>query len=490
MKNLMPETVSLKFGDGVKRVPAKEVRVGERIIVEPGERVPLDGIVIKGESSVNTFAITGGVAATPIRKGSLVFAGYTNLDETIIVESRETVSRSTMSRIMDWVSSGKNESNMEKLTRGLAFFLPIGMIPAAALLYFIPILFKWDSMALQKGAASLIAIAFPGALTQTIPKLFKAGAAKAANSGVLFRDATAIEQLAGITSAYIEHNGALTKGEFRVIRVESEGLPELALLRLAASAVNNPHCVMPMHKYALAERYTGKIDSSVADETRSMHGGIVVEIKGNTVAVGNSELMFEENIRIENGTDTGEVLYVAVNGKYAGRIIFANAVRPDAAETVYRLQSSDVKAVLFSDEAADDAKETARSMGFDKLYNDVSRNTKKKLLSGLNTAYIGFEEDLLACAEVGITMAEPGPELIKKSVASMPSVTVFSESLLRITDAHHLARSVRDIARADFTAVFSVKAALVLLALIGFCPFWLAVTAETIAKYFCGSRKI
>jgi len=497
LRDVLPDKATLVYrekgknssGASEKEVPASGVRPDEYILVKAGEGVPLDGVVVSGESSVNTFAITGGVSALPVHKGSVVLAGFMNLDNDIIIKAEKVAARSAASRIIEWVSSGKNLSKTEIWVRRLEFFLPVAVILLSIFIYFVPVIFKWDNMRLQKSAVTIFAVACPAAITLTIPKLFKNGVAKATSLGVLFRDPVSLEKTADITSIYIEHKGGLTRDEFRVVSIETEGVPEQVLLRLAMSALKNPHCVMPTYKSALEERYWGKIDRSIAYEDRCING-MVVEIKGNIIAVGDAELMYLENIRTGDDSGMRDVLYVAINNKYAGRIVFADALRPDSAEAVYRLNSSDVKPILLTDEPLDEAAELARSLGMDKLYQSIPRQTKESMLSLDNTAYVGYDAQLLEIASVGITMAEPGLEFMNKKAENMPEVTVFSESLMRISDAHRLARSVRDISRGSFTLTFAVKAAIILLALIGWCPFWLAITAEVCVKYLCGSRRI
>jgi Cd2+/Zn2+-exporting ATPase len=197
-------------------------------------------------------------------------------------------------------------------------------------------------------------------------------------------------------------------------------------------------------------------------------------------------------LQVDTGDDSADpdILYLAVNSRYAGRIMLAGTLRDGAAEMVYQLQSSDVRTIMFTDEDEVAAKASARALGFDKYYSGKTYDSKLKLVSELHAGYAGGDKRLLDASTVGIKMSEPGPDLLNTLPEAMPELTVFNSNPARIADAHKLSRQIKDAAHFNFVITLLIKGAAAVLSLAGLCPFWAAVAIESGVKYICASRKL
>ncbi|MDR2530233.1 MAG: hypothetical protein LBC65_01655, partial [Oscillospiraceae bacterium] len=241
---------------------------------------------------------------------------------------------------------------------------------------------------------------------------------------------------------------------------------------------------------ALLTAYGGRVDERVISRYSEGLDGVIVEIKDNLVAVGGRMLMDE--LKVETGDDSldPDILYIAVNSRYAGRILLASTLREGASDVVYQFQSSDIRTIMFTDEDEITGKAAARSLGFDKCYPSRSYESKLHLVSEPRTGYAGSDKRLLDASGAGIKMTEPGPELLNASADSMPELTVFNSNPARIADAHKLSRQIRDASNLNFAVQLGFKTAGVILSFIGLLPFWAAIAIESGVKYICSARKI
>jgi Cd2+/Zn2+-exporting ATPase len=507
LSKLVPEEVAVRSGGATKKLSADDVEIGAVVDVRPGERVPFDGVIVEGESKMSTLAITGGAGELLVGPGDPVLAGYTNLASTITVESRETIKQSTVARLLERISSASGGSLAETWSRRFSVVLPSVML-ISALVSIVMTIFDSSAdgsiISVFHISLTLLLLACPTSLSRTIPRLFRAATAAATKFGVLFRDSGSMDALSKVKTVAFEKRGALTEGSYRVVSIESETLPSSALLMIATTAyweLGNKferfdHSVSRASSQNLADIITALKDSyrQKPDMTpvsaKSYHAdGVILTIKRTRIAVGGRDLMFDESVRTGDDSDSRNVLYVAINGKYAGRILFGDAVRDGASEAVYQLARADVRTVMFADGSEREAKDTARALGFDKVYVGYDPAGKMKLIGTPQFAYAGIDDELLMAAGVGIKMTSPGPEVLNASKSEMPHLTVFGGPD-KIPESLRLSRRTRDAATMIFAVTFGVKAFVIALALMGFMPFPLAVFAEVAMRYVCSLRKI
>ncbi|MDR3148529.1 MAG: HAD family hydrolase, partial [Oscillospiraceae bacterium] len=383
------------------------------------------------------------------------------------------------------------ENFFEQLTRAFAFFLPVAFALGAVIVYILPVIAGDKEDSFQKSALTFLVIAFPAALTINIPLIYRSAIASASKIGVLFRDSKAVDALAKVRTAYIEREGFLTSGKYKVVNVESETVSDRDAALIALSALSNAQSGKWARKTA-ALRGALPVGTKIPQvtEVREDDNGVAVKVRETSIAVGDADFMFDESVQMDGGYDRdGNVVYLAVNGNLAARFEFGDALRPDVATAIYRLQSSDIRTHLFTNEPPELARSFRQSFGFEKHYSQIVPDAKAQLVSAPFTMYAGFEPEALAAAFVGATMETPSPEFLTNADAERADVTIFSDNPLRLPDAHKIAVNTRDNARFVMFLTLAEKAACIILALLGLMPFWAAVFIDAAVKLLCVGRK-
>ncbi|MDR2359788.1 MAG: HAD-IC family P-type ATPase [Oscillospiraceae bacterium] len=485
-----PENVLVTFGGERRIVSSDDIRSGAIVEVGIGQRIPADGVVLEGESSISTFAITGAGSAAAVKPGDKVLAGCINLGGVLSIRTQAVASESVMSKLVDRVANSAGENFFEQLTRALAFFLPIVFVLSALIVYILPIIAGNEDDDFRRAALTLFVIAFPAALTVNIPMIYRSAIASAAKIGVLFRDSRSVDSLAKVRTAYIEREGFLTAGKYKIAGVESDSLSDRDAAIITLSALNNAQADKWARKItALKEFLPHDVKIPLSAKAREEENGIVAKAREASIAVGDADFMFDETVQIDGGYDRNDnVLYLAVNGIFAARFEFGDALRPDVAAAIYRLQSSDIRVRLFTDESPDLARSFRQALGFENHYSQIVPDAKAQLVSAPFTMYAGFEPEAIASAFVSATIETPTPELLMSKDIERSDVTIFSDNPLRLSDAHKIAARTRDSARFVVFLTLAEKAICVILALLGLMPFWAAIIIDAAVKFLCVSR--
>lgn len=469
----------LKDGEVVTVDPAT-VNVGDIIFVKPGEKVPLDGIIKEGSSSINTAALTGESAPRDVVAGDTVLSGSINNNSVLAVKVTKTFQNSTASKILELVeNSEQNKTERENfITRFSKYYTPIVVI-AALLLAFVPPLFGASLSEYVNRALIFLVVSCPCALVVSIPLSFFAGIGKASSNGVLIKGSNYLEALANSDTVVFDKTGTLTKGNFKVTEISPVDIPKSKLLELAATAEcysNHPIAV------SLREEYGKKIDKSIIGEVNEISGcGVVAKIYGKKVAVGNSKLMKQLSIMVDD--DIGTVVHIAIENEYKGHIIIKDEIKPDSERAVKLLKRNGIKRVyMLTGDNKDIGGYVAKEVGITDYFCELLPQQKVEKVEDLKShgskvCFVGDginDAPVLTVADVGIAMGGVGSD----AAIEAADIVLMKDQPSRISDAIKISRKTLKIVKQNIVFILAVKFVCLLLGALGLAGLWLAVFAD------------
>lgn len=493
LMDIRPDVANVERNGTVEIVSPEEVKMGETVIVKPGEKIPLDGRVLEGSSSLNTVALTGESMPRDVSAGMEVISGCVNLSGVLKVQVEKAYSESTAAKIIQLVEeAGDNKSRSESFIRRFArVYTPIVVIAALALAVIPP--FFYDSYAPAFGvwlyrALTFLVVSCPCALVISIPLTFFAGIGGASHKGILIKGGNYMDALSKLSTVVFDKTGTLTRGTFDVEAIHPEKLSEHELLHLAAHVER-----YSTHPIALALRmaYTDEKDNCTVEDIQETAGqGITATINGKTVSVGNDRLMATLNIILPTcercASHAGTIVHVAVEGEYAGHIVISDQLKADAVKAIEALKQLGVsKTVMLSgdkrevvEQIAEQTKVTeyhAELLPADKV-SHVERLIKEKN-TGETIAFVGDginDAPVLARADVGIAMGALGSD----AAIEAADVVLMDDKPSKIALAIELSRRTIFIAKENAWFAIGIKVAVLLLATFGMASMGLAVFAD------------
>ena len=493
MMDLRPDTATVVRQGKEEVVAPDTVAVGETIIIRPGEKVPLDGVVSQGATSLNTVALTGESAPRAVRQGDDILSGCVNLSGVISVEVRKGFSESTASKIIQLVeSSSNNKSKSETFIHKFAHvYTPIVVAMALALAFVPP--FFCASYAEGFGvwlyrALTFLVVSCPCALVISVPLTFFGGIGGASRQGILIKGGNYMDALARLRTVVFDKTGTLTKGVFAVDTVHPQQLDAQELLHLAAHVER--HSTHPIAA-ALREAYPNELDSCTVDHVEEVPGqGVRAKVNGDTVCVGNTKMMEAAGARVatcEKCKDMmGTVVHVCVNGQYAGHVVISDQVKADAAEAVASLRQQGVsRTVMLTGDQQQVADHVAHTVGIDETHAALLpagkvTEVERLLRSQSPSATLAFVGDgindapVLARADVGIAMGAIGSD----AAIEAADVVIMDDKPSKIAMAIRIARRTIRIAHENAWFAIIVKVAILLLAAFGLAGMPLAVFGD------------
>lgn len=493
LMDIRPDVANVERNGTVEIVSPEEVKMGETVIVKPGEKIPLDGRVLEGSSSLNTVALTGESMPRDISAGMEVISGCVNLSGVLKVQVEKAYSESTAAKIIQLVEeAGDNKSRSESFIRRFArVYTPIVVIAALALAVIPP--FFYDSYAPAFGvwlyrALTFLVVSCPCALVISIPLTFFAGIGGASHKGILIKGGNYMDALSKLSTVVFDKTGTLTRGTFDVEAIHPEKLSEHELLHLAAHVER-----YSTHPIALALRmaYTDEKDNCTVEDIQETAGqGITATVNGKMVSVGNDRLMATLNIILPTcercASHVGTIVHVAVEGEYAGHIVISDQLKADAVKAIEALKQLGVsKTVMLSgdkrevvEQVAEQTKVTeyhAELLPADKV-SHVERLIKEKN-TGETIAFVGDginDAPVLARADVGIAMGALGSD----AAIEAADVVLMDDKPSKIALAIELSRRTIFIAKENAWFAIGIKVAVLLLATFGMASMGLAVFAD------------
>ena len=479
--DIRPDTACVERDGALQTVAPQEVAVGETILVRPGDKVPMDGVVLEGRSSLDTVALTGESVPRAAGPGDAILSGCVNLDGVLRVRTTKAFGESTASRILELVeNAAENKSRSEHfITRFARVYTPV-VVALAVLLALIPPLFTgaWSTWIYR--ALMFLVVSCPCALVISIPLTFFGGIGGASRRGILVKGAAYLDTLARVRTVVFDKTGTLTEGVFEVTAVHPENIDEQELLHLAAHVER--HSTHPVAA-ALRHAYPDEQDDCEVADIREYAGqGLTARVNGLTVAVGSSRLMERVGAAWRPCTHKGTIIHVAVEGGYAGHIVISDRIKEDAAEAVSGLRAAGVrKTVMLTGDQRAIAESVAGTLGLDEWHAGLLPADKvacvERLLPEGPLAFVGDginDAPVLARADLGIAMGALGSD----AAIEAADVVLMDDKPSKVAAAIRIARRTLRIARQNMWLAIGIKLAVLVLAACGLATLWMAVFAD------------
>lgn len=487
LMDIRPDFANVEREGNVQKVDPSDVKIGEIIIVKPGEKVPLDGIVIEGTSSLDTKALTGEALPRDVQEGLQVISGCINLNGVIKIEVTKEYGESTVSKILNLVenASSKKAKSENFITKFAQYYTPIVVFIALILAVIPPLMIPGATFSdWIYRALSFLVVSCPCALVISIPLSFFGGIGGASKMGILIKGSNYLEALANTEIMVFDKTGTLTEGVFEVQKVKAVDRSEEELLKLTAYAEyysNHPISL------SVKKAYHKEIDEKQILETQELSGrGMVAKIGEQNILVGNEKLMREKQIDFETCNEIGTILYVAVNGKYAGCIVIADKIKPDASNTIKNLKKNHMKqTVMLTGDRKDVGENVAKELGLDQVYTELLPDGKVEKVETLlkeksekgKLAFVGDginDAPVLALADIGIAMGGLGSD----AAIEAADIVLMTDEPSKIVDAIQLSKKTMKIVKENIIFAISVKILVLILSAFGLSTMWEAVFAD------------
>lgn len=487
LMNIRPDFANVERDGKTEKIDPDEVKIGEIIIVKPGEKIPLDGNIIEGKTSLDTKALTGETIPREVQEGDEILSGCINLNSVIKIRVTKEYGESTVSKILDLVenASSKKSKSENFITKFAQYYTPIVVITALLLAILPPLIIKdatfsdWIYRAL-----SFLVVSCPCALVISIPLSFFGGIGAASKMGILIKGSNYLEAIANTEIIVFDKTGTLTEGVFEVQKVEPVGISDKELIKIAAYAENYSNHPISL---SVKEAYNEKIDETQIINTQEISGlGIVAKINEKNVLVGNEKLMNENNIEFTKCNDIGTILYVAIDNKYAGYILISDKIKKDSQKAIQNLKKNDIKeTVMLTGDRKSVGENVAQKLGLDKVYTEllpagkvekVEELLKEKSEKG-KLAFVGDginDAPVLALADIGIAMGGLGSD----AAIEAADVVLMTDEPSKIVDAIHLSKRTMNIVKENIIFAISIKILVLILSAFGLSTMWEAVFAD------------
>ena len=486
LMNIRADYANIYENGKIKKVNPKEVKIGSTIIVSPGEKIPLDGEIIEGNSSLDTKALTGESIPKDVFCGNNVLSGCINLNGVIKIKVTKEFGESTVSKILDLVENASNKkSKSEKfITKFAKYYTPIVVIIAIILGCIIPFLIKDSYSNWIYRALSFLVVSCPCALVISIPLSFFGGIGGASKIGVLIKGSNYLEMLSKVDTILFDKTGTLTKGIFDIQKINPIGISKDKLLEMVAYAENySNHPVAD----AIKKAYTKKIDDKKIKDIKEIPGlGIKAKIGKQLVLVGNKKLMQEENINFIECDDIGTILYVAIDKNYCGYILIADEIKDDSKTAIKELKSNGIKqTIMLTGDKRVVALDVSKKLGIDLSYfellpQDKAKKVEEILNNKSSNSIVAFVGDgindapVLALADIGISMGMVGAD----SAIEASDVVIMTDELSKIVSAMKISKKTIRIVKENIIFAIFIKIAVLILAALGISSMWQAVFAD------------
>ena len=487
LMDIRPDFANIEKDGKIQKVDPDDVKIGDIIVVKPGEKIPLDGIVIDGNSSIDTKALTGESLPKEIEKGEEVLSGTINLNGVIKVKVTKEFGESTVSKILDLVenASSKKSKSENFITKFATYYTPIVVIIALILAIIPPLLVNGASFSdWIYRALSFLVVSCPCALVISIPLSFFGGIGGASKMGILIKGSNYLEQLANTEIIVFDKTGTLTEGVFEVQKVSPVDISEEELLRITAYAENYSNHPISV---SLKKAYNKQIDEKEIIKTEEIPGhGILAQIGNKEVLVGNEKLMKQKEIDYQKCDEIGTILYIAINGKYAGYILIADKIKKDSIKAIKNLKKNNIKqTIMLTGDRKDVGESVAKELGLDKVYTELLPDGKVEKVETLlkektekgKLAFVGDginDAPVLAISDIGIAMGALGSD----SAIEAADIVLMTDEPSKIVDAIYLSKRTMRIVKENIVFAIFIKVLVLILSAIGLSTMWEAVFAD------------
>ena len=491
LMDIRPDYANIEQDGQLVRVDPDEVETGSVITVNPGEKIPIDGTVESGESSLNTSALTGESVPRDVKPGDEVVSGCVNMSGVLKIRTTKPFGESTVSKVLDLVENASSRKSRSEnfIARFARYYTPVVVIGAVALALLPPLVRLIFSMPPEWGAwiyraLTFLVISCPCALVISIPLSFFAGIGGAGKAGILIKGSNYLEALAKTGTVVFDKTGTLTMGVFDVVDIHHSELDRETMLEYAALA----ECASSHPIAASIRKAWGRpVDLSRVGKVEEIGGnGVIVEIDGQQVAAGSGRLIRSLGIEPVECRSAGTIVHMAIGGRYAGHIVISDVVKPDAAEAIAALKRAGVRStVMLTGDGPSAAAQVAEALGIDRVHSNLLPGDKvdkvEELLReqkpGETLAFAGDginDAPVLSRADLGIAMGAMGSD----AAIEAADVVLMDDSPLKVSKAIRIARKCMAIVRENIVFALGVKGICLVLGALGIANMWLAVFAD------------
>ncbi|MBQ7593372.1 MAG: cadmium-translocating P-type ATPase [Synergistaceae bacterium] len=491
LMNLRPDYANVERDGTLEKVSPEEVKTGTIITIKPGEKVPVDGVIIEGSSSIDTGALTGESLPRDVKVDDEVLSGCINLSGVLKVKTTCEFSQSTASKILELVENASSrKSHSEKfITRFAKVYTPVVCILALSLVIIPSLINPANFHTWLYRALTFLVISCPCALVISIPLTFFAGIGGAGRAGILVKGSNFLEMLAKTSCCVFDKTGTLTQGVFEVVAVHPDIMNETELLHMAAHVER--YSTHPAAE-ALRRAYPNEADDCEVEEVEEIAGyGVRAKVNGDIICVGSSKFMEKINAKWHPCTKikSGTVIHVAINGNYAGHVVISDVVKPNAKKAIDELKSLNVKRIIMlTGDTNTTAQEVARNLGLEEFYAELLPSGKvakvEELITSDKAAFVGDginDAPVLARADVGLAMGALGSD----AAIEAADVVLMDDDVLKVPKAVKISRKTMRIVKENIYFSVGVKILCLILGALGIANMWLAIFADVGIMILC-----
>lgn len=467
-----------------EKVDPNEVNIEEIILVKPGEKIPLDGVIVEGKSLLNTVALTGESVPRSVKENDEVLSGCINNEGILKIKVTKKFGDSTVSKILDLVENASNRKSKSEafITKFAKYYTPIVCGIALVVAIFPPLILKEPFNTWIYKALSFLVVSCPCALVISIPLSFFGGLGASSNIGVLVKGSNYLEALSNVDIVVCDKTGTLTEGVFKVQEINAVGISNEELLKMTAYAEsfsNHPISI------SLKEAYGKKIDSSKVTKAREIVGkGIYAKVLGKDVYVGNDKLLKELEIKIDKVNKTGTVIYTVIDNKYCGYILISDKIKEDSYKMIKSLKKNNIrKIVMLTGDRENISKSISNELKLDEYYAELLPQDKVSITEKImhekdgNLLFIGDginDAPVLALSDIGVSMGSLGSD----AAIEASDIVIMTDEPSKISDVIKISKKTMKIVHENIVFAISIKIAVLILSLLGIATMWSAVFAD------------
>ncbi len=488
LMDIRPDYANVYREDKIERVDPDEVNIGEIILVKPGEKIPLDGVVVEGESMLNTQALTGEAIPRKVSINDEVLSSCINNDRILKIKVSKEFGESTVSKILDLVENASSRKSKSEnfISKFAKYYTPIVVIVAVLLAIIPPLVMKealfsdWLYRAL-----SFLVVSCPCALVISIPLSFFGGIGAASKIGVLIKGSNYLEALASAEIVVCDKTGTLTEGVFKVQKISAYGYSDDDLLKYAAYAEGFSNHPISL---SLKQAYNKEIDEKLVTKTQEISGkGVLTKVDGKIILVGNEKLMREYNIKFKKSEETGTIVYVAINDEFVGTILIADKIKEDSYKAVELFKSNNnvEKVVMLTGDRENISESVANELNLDEYHAELLPQDKvswvEKLMtqksSGGKLIFVGDginDAPVLALSDIGVAMGGLGSD----AAIEAADVVIMTDEPSKIANSIQISKKTMRIVRQNIVFAIAVKIGVLILSAFSLASMWAAVFAD------------
>lgn len=484
LMDIRPDYANVIRNGKHEKVDPNEVNIEEIILVKPGEKIPLDGVIVEGKSLLNTVALTGESVPRSVKENDEVLSGCINNEGILKIKVTKKFGDSTVSKILDLVENASNRKSKSEafITKFAKYYTPIVCGIALVVAIFPPLILKEPFNTWIYKALSFLVVSCPCALVISIPLSFFGGLGASSNIGVLVKGSNYLEALSNIDIVVCDKTGTLTEGVFKVQEINAVGISNEELLKMTAYAEsfsNHPISI------SLKEAYGKKIDSSKVTKAREIVGkGIYAKVLGKDVYVGNDKLLKELEIKIDKVNKTGTVIYTVIDNKYCGYILISDKIKEDSYKMIKSLKKNNIsKIVMLTGDRENISKSISNELKLDEYYAELLPQDKVSITEKImhekdgNLLFIGDginDAPVLALSDIGVSMGSLGSD----AAIEASDIVIMTDEPSKISDVIKISKKTMKIVRENIVFAISIKIAVLILSLLGIATMWSAVFAD------------